>query len=165
MKNKALSYCAAVIPLVAVNGFCLAANYFETGNAQVNITVALLFLMISALIAVTKLFFDFFVAIVTLKVTSLELASGRILDRLLQNMLPQWLITAACLAVSRLLFPGAAAQTDLITFAVAHTVYYLGAAHGLNRETGRKLFYSVYGCAAAVCWGYAIFNLVKLAAA
>ena len=165
MKNKALCYVGAMVPLVAVNGFCLASGYFVKGNMQVNLTVAVLFLVISCLITVTKLFFDFFVALVALKCTGQELGSGEILDKLIRTMGVQWGVTAAALLLSRLMVPGFSAQTDLLVFAAAHTAYYILVAVGFQRATGRKLYYGVYGSAAAICWGYVVYNLVGLAAA
>ena len=165
MKNKFFRYAVAAVPLVVVNGICLAAGYFEKGNLKVNLTIAALFAVISTLILVTKLFFDFFAALVALKATGETPDSGEILNRLISNMGIQWLVTGVGLLVGHLVLPGLTVQVDMITFAIAHTVYYALIARGFTKATGRKaLYYIVYGCAAALCWGYVICNLLKLAA-
>lgn len=164
MKNKAFVYLGAMVPLMAINGFCLASGYFEHGNMQVNTMVAVLFLVISSLITVTKLFFDFFATLVVLKCTGQELGSGVILDKLIRTMGVQWIVTAAVLLLRYLIFPGFSAQTDLIVFAIAHTAYYILVARDFQLATGRKLYYGVYGSAAAICWGCVVYNLVRLAA-
>lgn len=163
MKNKVLCYCGAVIPLIAVNGFCLASGYFEQGNLQVNLVIGVLFLLISSLITISKFIFDFFVAVVALKSTGQEMGSGEILDRLLSNMGVQWVVTAVAMVLSHLIFPNFSAQADLLIFAAAHTAYYILVALGFYRKTGRKLYYAAYGGTAVICWGYVAVQLVSLA--
>jgi hypothetical protein len=165
MKNKFLRYAVAVLPLVAVNAICLADGYFVKDDLQINLTVMLLFTIISALITVTKLFFDFFVALVALKSTGQALGGGAVLDRLIRNMGVQWIVTAAGLLLTHLIFPAITARIDLIVFAIAHTVYYILVARGFHKDTGSKvLYYILYGSAAALCWGYVICNLLQFAA-
>lgn len=164
MSNKKLNYALAAVPLVVVNAYCLAGNYFVPNDWQINLTVGGLFLLLSVLIAVTKLFFDFFVTVVTARCASREVASGDVFDVLLRSMLPQWIVTLAGLLISRLLLPDIAAELDLILFAVAHSVYYGGVAAFLVKRTGSKVFCWVCGAVALVCWGYAIYNLVGILA-
>ncbi len=164
MNNKFFRYAAAILPLVAVNAICLADGYFVKGSLQINLTVAVLFLVISMLITVTKLFFDFFIALVSLKSTGQTLGSGEVLDRLIRNMSIQWMVTAAGLLLSFLILPNFTTQAYLLIFAAAHTVYYILVAHDFQKATSRKLYYIVYGCTAALCWAYVICNLVKMAA-
>jgi hypothetical protein len=164
IKNKFFRYAVATVPLVIVNAICLAAGYFEKGNLKVNLTISLLFTVISGLILVTKLFFDFFVTLVALKSSGQTPDSGGILDCLLCNMGVQWLVTAAGLLLGHLVLPVFTVQVDMITFAIAHSVYYALIARAFGNATGRKvLYYVIYGCAAALCWGYVICNLLKLA--
>lgn len=164
MNNRKLTYVLAALPLVAVNAYCLAGKYFVPGDWQINLTVAVLFLVIAALIGVTKLFFDFFVTLVTGRCTGHTLESGEVFDRLLKAMLPQWIVTLAGLLISRLIFTDSNAISDLILFALAHSVYYGDVAVNLVKKTGRKAFAWVFGAIALVCWGYAIYNLVGILA-
>lgn len=164
MKNKKLYYVLAAVPLTVVNGYCLAGNYFVPDDWQINLTVGGLFLLLSVLIAVTKLFFDFFVTVVTARCASQELAGGDVFDILLRAMLPQWIVTLAGLLISRLLLTDMTQELDLILFAVAHSVYYGGVAAALVKKTGRKVFCWVCGAVALVCWGYAVYNLAGILA-
>ena len=164
MKRKVFSLLAAFLPLMVVNGYCLAANYFEAGNSRVNMNVMILFLVISLLISVSKLFFDFFATVVTTRCVGQEAESGRVMDLLLRCMIPQWIFTLAGLVISRLFFSHCTQVTDLLLFAIAHTVYYGSVAAKQIKATGKRVFGATYGAIALVCWIYAIVNLVKLLA-
>lgn len=164
MKKKVFPLLAAFLPLMVVNGYCLAANYFEPGNSVVNRNVTILFLVISLLISVSKLFFDFFATVVTCRCVKLEPDSGKTLDDLMWCMIPQWIFTLVGLVISRLLFSHCTQVTDLLIFATAHTIYYGTVAYRQIKATGKKAFGVTCGAIALVCWGYAIVNLVKLAA-
>lgn len=162
MKKRIIGFLLAFFPLTVVNGYCLAANYFERGNSQVNMNLAVLFLVVSLLIGVSKLFFDFFLTVIASRCTGLVPDSGKTLDLLLRCMLPQWVFTLAGLVLIRLLFGGHTQAPDLFLFAAAHTVYYGCVAAGQIKATGKKVFGFVYGGVALVCWIYVIVNLVKL---
>jgi len=165
MKNKLCQYAVATASLVVVNAICLAAGYFEKGSLKVNLTIIALFTVIAGLILAIKLFFDFFVTVVAMKSTGQIPDSGEILDHLLCNMGIQWLVTAVGLLLGHLVLPAFAAQVDMVTFAIAHTVYYILIARVFGKATGHKMLYHIlYGCAAALCWGYVIFHLLNLAA-
>ncbi len=164
MYKRIVSASLAFFPLVAVNGYGLAASYFERGNSSVNTNLWVLFLSLSLLIAISKLFFDFFLTVVTTRCVGLEPDSGKTLSTLLHCMLPQWAITLAGLVLSRLLFGNSAQISDLILFAVAHTVYYGCAAIAQFKSTGKKAFSMVYGAVCLVCWIYAIVTLLGLLA-
>ena len=50
MNKRVFTFLLAFFPLMVVNGYCLAANYFEKGNSQVNMNLTVLFLLVSLLI-------------------------------------------------------------------------------------------------------------------
>jgi hypothetical protein len=162
MNKKILWGAAAFIPLMILNGISLADGYFVPGDAQVNINIAAIFLVISLLISVTKLFFDFFVTLVTGKCVGLTLSSSDVLDTLLRGMLPQWLFSLVGLAITWLLFPGIAEVLEMVIFAASHTVYYVVTGVSMSKRTERKAFGYVYIAITAVCWIYAVCKMVGI---
>ena len=162
MLKKCGLFVLAFPPLVIVNAYCLAAGYFESGNSQVNTNVFVLFLVVSLLISVSKLFFDFFVTVVTARCAKLEVNNGGVLKILLHAMVPQWAITLLGLMAVRLVFGTDLPMAEMVLFAAAHSLYYGCTAFAQHKKTGRKVFFAVYAAEALVCWVFVITRLLGM---
>lgn len=160
MKKKVLMYVGAFVPLAVLNAFSLSSGYFVQGDMETNGNILLLFTILAALIGVAKLFFDFFVALVTSKVVGVMPAGDQVMDSLFAAMLPQWIFTLGGHLLIWLVFPGFAQEAGLILFAAAHSVYYAVAGASVANLTDKKVFRWLYVAIAAMCWIYAICTLI-----
>lgn len=157
LKKNILLYLISFFPLLILETLSLAWDYYEE-NTSINLTITLIFMLISLLIVATKLFFDFFVFSITNRVSGKHLGMDYILHILLSYLFVQWTLTLAGYLIGFFVFPDVV-WLEILVDTISISAYYVFVAHKLYNVSGKRSFLRVIVCLLSFYWLYIWYTI------